>query len=167
MCVTCVTSAKNARVSAGLRGDALPPKCVTCVTQCVTPHRLWMPLPALLAKLKRGEDVTPDLREARERMRATEPARAHGANRYTTADEGKDSRGSDRTSRSRGETATYLAARIKRDHPEIAEQVEDGLFKSMRQAAIAAGIIKLPTKLETVKKAVSKLNADKLAQFCA
>ena len=35
--------------------------------------------------------------------------------------------------------ATYLAARIKRDQPDIAEAVERGEYPSMRQAAIAAG----------------------------
>jgi hypothetical protein len=40
----------------------------------------------------------------------------------------------------RGSTnATYLAARLKRDNPEIAAAVSRGEFKSMRQAAIAAG----------------------------
>jgi len=37
-----------------------------------------------------------------------------------------------------GNSATYLAARIKRDHPDIAEAVERGEYRSIRQAALAA-----------------------------
>jgi hypothetical protein len=39
-----------------------------------------------------------------------------------------------------GNSAEYLAARIKRDRPDIVEAVMRGEFKSMRAAAIAAGI---------------------------
>ena len=35
-----------------------------------------------------------------------------------------------------------LAARIKRDHPEIAARVANGEFKSIRAAALEAGIVK-------------------------
>jgi hypothetical protein len=37
-----------------------------------------------------------------------------------------------------GNSAAYLSARIKRDHPEIAAAVERGEYRSMRRAAIAA-----------------------------
>ena len=37
-----------------------------------------------------------------------------------------------------------LAARLKRDHPEIAAAVARGEYRSMRQAALAAGIVKPP-----------------------
>lgn len=47
-------------------------------------------------------------------------------------------KGSDRTI-TRGETASYLAARIRRDHPSIAARVEAGEFRSIRAAAIEAG----------------------------
>jgi hypothetical protein len=39
------------------------------------------------------------------------------------------------TSFERGNTAAYLAARIKRDFPEIAEQLAEGQFRSVRAAA--------------------------------
>ena len=35
-----------------------------------------------------------------------------------------------------------LAARIKRDHPDIAARVANGEFKSIRAAALEAGIVK-------------------------
>ena len=38
----------------------------------------------------------------------------------------------------------YIAARIKRDHPEIAQQMERGEFKSVAEAARAAGIYNRP-----------------------
>ena len=47
-----------------------------------------------------------------------------------------------------GTQASYLTSRIKRDHPEILERMKAGEFKSVRQAAIEAGIVKIPTILE-------------------
>jgi hypothetical protein len=43
---------------------------------------------------------------------------------------------------SKGPTVDRLAARIKRDHPEIADKVRSGEIKSFHAAAIAAGIKK-------------------------
>jgi hypothetical protein len=56
----------------------------------------------------------------------------------------------------RGNNADYWAARIKRDHPEIAARVERGEFKSMRAAAIAAGIVKPKTALDLLRAAWKK-----------
>lgn len=36
----------------------------------------------------------------------------------------------------------YLVARIARDHPDVLERMKKGEFVSVRQAAIAAGIMK-------------------------
>lgn len=47
---------------------------------------------------------------------------------------------SDPQSAMRGTSAVYLAARIKRDRPDIAKRVEAGEFASMAAAAVAAGI---------------------------
>ena len=47
-----------------------------------------------------------------------------------------------------GNSQDYLAARINRDHPDIAERVKAGEFKSIRAAAIVAGIVKVKTPLE-------------------
>jgi hypothetical protein len=61
---------------------------------------------------------------------------------------------------SKGTTATYLVRRLKRDHPEIAEALARGEFKSARAAGIAAGIVKPKTPLDHLrhwwKKADSK-----------
>lgn len=45
----------------------------------------------------------------------------------------------------------YLAARIKRDRPDIAERVEAGEFRSIRAAAIEAGIVRPPSPSKTVR----------------
>lgn len=55
---------------------------------------------------------------------------------------------------------SYLAARIKRDHPDIAERIQAGEFRSIHAAAIAAGIAK-PTitirpTVEGFTKAIKK-----------
>jgi len=57
--------------------------------------------------------------------------------------------GSVRTSLSRGENSGYLAARLKRDAPDIAAKIDD--FPSMRAAARAAGIIRDRTPLELLR----------------
>ena len=45
---------------------------------------------------------------------------------------------------SRKRPSDYLAARIKRDHPEVAQRMENGEFKSVAEAARAAGIYNRP-----------------------
>ena len=45
-----------------------------------------------------------------------------------------------------GTSATYLLKRLKRDAPEMAEAYIQGEYKSVRAAAIAAGIVKVPTE---------------------
>jgi hypothetical protein len=59
-----------------------------------------------------------------------------------------------------GTSATYLAGRIKRDRPDIAERIQAGEFRSIHAAAIAAGIAK-PTitirpTVEGFTKAIKK-----------
>ncbi len=53
----------------------------------------------------------------------------------------------------RGNHSDYLAARLKRDAPEIAERLANGQFKSVRAAAIEAGIVKPPQPPEQAKRA--------------
>ena len=57
-----------------------------------------------------------------------------------------------------GNQADYLAARIKRDHPAIAAGIAAGEYPSIRAAAIAAGIVNVPTALEAAKRAALRLN---------
>jgi len=58
----------------------------------------------------------------------------------------ENGKGSDLTLKTRGESADYIKARLKRDHPEIAEELKRGEHRSARAAGIAAGFIKnVPT----------------------
>ena len=57
----------------------------------------------------------------------------------------------------RGNGPTYLVSRLKRDAPEVAERLADGEFRSVRAAAIEAGIVKVPTVFERVQKLLPKL----------
>ena len=61
-------------------------------------------------------------------MRVAVPAGTHGGDRRSE----KVDQGDHITLKDRGTAAGYLAARIKRDHPDIAARVEAGEFKSMR-----------------------------------
>jgi hypothetical protein len=61
-----------------------------------------------------------------------------------------------------GNSADYLRARLERGRPDVLEALERGEFRSVRAAAIEAGIVKVPTPYETAVKAVGKLSkADK------
>jgi hypothetical protein len=55
-----------------------------------------------------------------------------------------------------GTSAEYLASRLRRDHPAIADRLAAGEFKSVRAAARAAGIVK-PESPET--RAARSMNA--------
>ena len=45
-----------------------------------------------------------------------------------------------------GNSREYLVRRIARDHPDILERMKKGEFEYVRQAAIAAGIVKVNQK---------------------
>ena len=64
-----------------------------------------------------------------------------------------------------GTSATYLLKRLKRDAPEMAEAYIQGEYKSVRQAAIAAGIVKVPTEFERIAKALPKLSRHELVDL--
>jgi hypothetical protein len=54
-------------------------------------------------------------------------------------------------------SAERLVRRLKRDRPDIAEALGRGEYPSARSAAIAAGIVKVPTRRELAQKAVARL----------
>ena len=66
----------------------------------------------------------------------------------------------------RGVSSQYLAARLKRDSPEIAEALARGEFKSARAAAIEAGIItpfpslQLKEPVPTAQKLLAKMGGE-------
>ena len=88
----------------------------------------------------------------------TQPLAAHGEIGNGMKDK---SRPSDRSSTSYGETQAYLLRRIARDQPELLDQIgPDKEFRSVRAAAIEAGIIKpVPTIRLVADMAVVASNA--------
>ena len=62
----------------------------------------------------------------------------------------------------RGNSNSYLLKRLKRDHPQIAEDYIQGNYPSVRQAAIAAGIVKVKTPLEELLTIAKKLDSEEL-----
>lgn len=73
--------------------------------------------------------------------------------------EGKADQGDIVTLKERGNSATYLTARLDRDRPDIAARVHAGEI-SARKGAIEAGIIRVPTKLEIARRAIEALAPD-------
>jgi hypothetical protein len=65
----------------------------------------------------------------------------------------------------RGTQATYLAARLKRDRPDLAAKVVSGEIKSIRAAAIEAGIVKVPSALVLLKRAWKKASHGEREEF--
>jgi hypothetical protein len=72
---------------------------------------------------------------------------------------------SDNITIKRGTSAEYLAGLLKRDHPDIAAAVERGAYRSIRAAAIAAGIVKVKTPLDTLRQAWAKATTDERETF--
>lgn len=71
----------------------------------------------------------------------------------------------DVTKSDRGNSADYLAARLKRDHPDIAERVERGGYRSIRAAAIEAGIVKKPNAYKQLCRAWNKATPEERDRF--
>jgi len=64
-----------------------------------------------------------------------------------------------------GTSRAYLAARIARDRPDILEEMKAGKYRSVRAAAIDAGIITVPTNLQNAQRAFLKLSKDEREAF--
>lgn len=58
-----------------------------------------------------------------------------------------------------------IVRRLKRDAPEIADALGRGEYPSARAAGIAAGIIKVPTVLDILRKAWAKATPEERRQF--
>ena len=57
-----------------------------------------------------------------------------------------------------GTSKPYLETRLREQHPDIYARYQAGEHKSIRQAAIAAGIVKVKSPLEKAKDAVQRLD---------
>ena len=108
-----------------------------------TLRRLARSHPDLLARVESGElsahaavdagrNAAATMAKAPELMTATEAGKKGG----------RGKRGKESIPLSKGPTVDRLAARLKRDHPAIAARVANGEFKSIRAAALEAGIVK-------------------------
>lgn len=96
------------------------------------------------------------------KVERVEPAKLHGGERQGSGRKAEQDNQVDNInlidSKTKGGTsADYLAARIKRDHPQIAAGIAAGEYPSIRAAAIAAGIVKVPSALEAAKRAALRL----------
>lgn len=63
--------------------------------------------------------------------------------------------------------ASYLTARIARDHPEILQRMKKGEFKSVRAAAIEAGIVNVPSNFDIALKSIKRLDRIELIDLQA
>ncbi len=66
----------------------------------------------------------------------------------------KAGEGNDRSSTISSRDTAYLAARLRRDHPDAV--FDESVRGSVRQAAIAAGIVKVPGVLDQLRKLWAK-----------
>jgi hypothetical protein len=66
-----------------------------------------------------------------------------------------------------GTGAEYLLRRLAKTAPEFVDLYEAGEFPSVRQAAIAAGIVKVPTALDKLRAAWSKATPEERKTFLA
>ena len=62
-------------------------------------------------------------------------------------------------------SSTYLLRRIARDNPDVYEAFKRGDFPNVRQAAIAAGVVTVPTPYEQVLKLLPKLSTGEREQL--
>lgn len=64
-----------------------------------------------------------------------------------------------------GNSAQYLVRRLKRDRPDLVERLAKGEIRSARAAAIEAGIVKVPTVLDILRKAWRKATDAEREEF--
>lgn len=65
----------------------------------------------------------------------------------------------------RGNSADYLKGVLQRDHKEIAERLANGEFRSVRAAAIEAGIVKTKTSLDQLQHWWQRTSPEERTQF--
>jgi hypothetical protein len=61
--------------------------------------------------------------------------------------------------------SAYYEERLKRDFPHIFSDLRAGRFKSVRQAAAAAGMIHLPTRVDALKREWKRATTSEKNQF--
>lgn len=116
-------------------------------------------LSEIVARLRRGESVRLTLAERTvDRAIVVEPLVPNGTiGNGRSFDNIKATQG--------GTSADYLTARIKRDRPDIAERMQRGEFRSVRAAAIEAGLVSRPDPMQQAKRAFEKLPREDRDEF--
>jgi hypothetical protein len=66
-----------------------------------------------------------------------------------------------------GNSSSYLAARIKKDRPDIVERIEAGEFRSIRAAAKEAGFVREASPLDLLKRTWGKASHEEREAFLA
>lgn len=121
------------------------------------PDGLGAPMDRLLRICQEHQEATDLLR------REMPPLAGHGINQHNERHAGVDNI---KSSEQGGTSSTYLIARLARDQPELLEQIgPDKPYKSARAAAIAAGIVKVPTPLDQGKKAFNRMDDESRCEF--
>src|SRR5882724_2033476 len=84
----------------------------------------------------------------------------HGGDRKS-----EDFQSNDSNLEIRGNASRYQIARLKRDHPTIAEALARGEYPSVRAAAQAAGLVRQPPPLEDLHRIWRKVSPEDRARF--
>jgi hypothetical protein len=126
----------------------------------------------LVALIGKTEDQARDtVRQRGQQLAADDEVKRLNTRREAGAKGGRGKKAVDNINSFRGGTgASYLVRRLKRDAPDIAAALARGEYRSARAAAIAAGIVKVPTPMERAKKAALSLSPSdrkRLAQWLA
>ncbi len=106
------------------------------------------------AEMLEAEGLAERLRKIRRRVKKLEGKTINAADNHDATTIGLDIVKTSETGA--GNAADYLAARLKRDHHDIFQRLAAGKFASVRQAAIAAGIVKVPSILDQLRKLWAK-----------
>ena len=67
--------------------------------------------------------------------------------------------------KSYGTGSDYLRRRLTRDRPDLLADLESGKFKSLRQACVAAGIVKEKTRVEKAADLIRKMTEEEREEF--
>jgi len=111
-------------------------------------HKLWWGLESTIDDLRAFCRKRPDV--VRLILAEVDQLPAHGGERKDASEQG------DIVTLDRGNAATYTLKRLKRDAPELFQQVVDGHL-SANAAAIEAGFRKKLTPFEQIEKLIPKL----------
>jgi hypothetical protein len=115
------------------------------------------------AEMLQAEGLADRLRKIRRRIKQLDGKTINAADNYDPSPGSLDIVKASRMGA--GNSADYLTARLKRDHDDIFQRLAGGEFRSVRQAAIAAGIVKVPGGLDRLRAAWKKATKEERLAF--